>query len=237
MKNPWIIISVIVVVLFGGAILLSEQEKEQSNEENNIGVEVVAHVKGNPDATVTLVEYSDLQCPACRDFVPTVEEVLDLFGDDISFEYKHFPLPFHANAVSAAVAAEAAGQQGKFFEYHDLLFANQEEWGSVAVAANFFIGYAEELGLEMETFKRHMNSSVLRDKVNTDLAEGRALGVQATPTFFLDGEKLDSQTFGTYQRFIEMVGAAANPEKAAELFGTEAAPLPSFDTSDVRFGI
>ena len=224
----------IVVVLFGGAVLLSEQSAEQNNE----GVEIITHIKGNPDGAVTLVEFSDLQCPACRDFVPTVEEVLDLFGENIRFEYKHFPLPFHTNAVPAAVAAEAAGQQGKFFEYHDLLFANQDEWAAVAIPTNFFIGYAEELDLDMETFKRHMNASVLQDKVRADLAEGRELGVQATPTFYLNGEKLDSQTFGTYQRFIEMVGAVANPEKATELFGEVAAPAPATEGgSDVRFGI
>jgi len=237
-KNPWIVISLVVVVLFGGAVLLSNQENAQQSAENNVGVEVMTHVKGNPDGAVTLVEYSDLQCPACKSFVPTIDQLMTEFGDNIRFEYKHFPLPFHANAVQAAVAAEAAGQQGKFFEYHDILFDKQAEWSAVAVPTSLFRQYAESLALDMEQFERQRNASVLQEKVMSDMAEGRELGVRATPTFVLNGEILESADFGTFQRFIEIVGGAANPEKAAELFGTDAAsPVIPTAEPDVRFGI
>ena len=120
MKNPWVIIGLITVVLFGGAIWYSSYVNEQNNE----GVEIMTHVKGNPNADVVLVEYSDLQCPACAAYHPVVKEVVEQYSDEIRFEYKHFPLPMHPYAIQAAVAAEAAGQQGMFFEFHDLLFEN-----------------------------------------------------------------------------------------------------------------
>lgn len=124
MKNPWVIVGIITVVLFGGAIFLSSH----STDKNNEGVEILEHVGANPEATVVLTEYSDFQCPACAAFQPVLDETLDLYGDSIRFEYKHFPLPIHKFATNAAIAAEAASQQGKFFEYGALLFENQTEW-------------------------------------------------------------------------------------------------------------
>lgn len=209
MKNPWIIIGVLTAVLFGGAIWYSSVAGEKNNE----GVVVQENVKGNPEATVVLTEYSDLQCPACQSFLPAIEQVMELYGEDIRFEYKHFPLPIHPFAQQAAVAAEAAGVQGKFFEYHDALFANQQTWSASPAPAALFIQYAEELELDMPQFRRHMRSSVLQDKVRAEMAEGRALEVTGTPSFFLNGEKMEIATF---QDFIEQVGAAVNPEAAAD---------------------
>lgn len=135
MKNPWIILTIITIVLFGSAIVYSKN----ANEKNNQGVTVVDHIKGNGEATVTLVEYSDFQCPACASFQPVLAEIMAQYGDLLRFEYKHFPLPIHNFAQQAAVAAEAASQQGKFFEFHDALFTNQEEWTSSATPQVFFV--------------------------------------------------------------------------------------------------
>jgi protein-disulfide isomerase len=201
MKNPWVIIGVITLVLFGGAFWYASVSAEKNNE----GVEVVAHIKGNQDATVTLVEYSDFQCPACAAFQPAINEVLSLYGEAVRLEYRHFPLPIHRNAIPAALAAEAAGQQGKFYEYHDLLFENQPAWSTVATPQPLFLQYADELGLDTDTFRRHMNASVLRDHVQAHFAEGRDRGVTGTPTFFLNGEKM---VFQTYQEFIDQIAVA-----------------------------
>jgi len=198
MKNPWVIIGIITVLLFGGAIWFSGVSAEKNNE----GVELLQHIKGNPEATVTLVEYSDFQCPACAAFQPIVEEVMDEYGDSLSFEYKHFPLPIHPYAQQAAVAAEAAGQQGKFFEYHDALFDNQKTWVNAASPSSLFIQYAEQLGLDVPLFRKHIKSSVLRDKVRAGFAEGRELDITGTPSFFLNGEK------GVYYFRIEMIASA-----------------------------
>lgn len=229
MKNPWIIIGVLTVILFGGAIWYSNIAAERNNE----GVEVMENVKGNSEASVTLTEFSDLQCPACASFTPVIEEVMSSYGDSIRFEYKHFPLPIHPFAVDAAVAAEAAGQQGKFFEYHDTLFANQQTWSSAVTPNALFVQYAEDLDLDISQFRRQMNSSVLRDKVLAEMAEGRALNVTGTPTFFLNGERMQIETF---QDFVEQVAVAVDPSLAE----------PSDETEDsvgeetgeaVRFGL
>lgn len=228
MKNPWVIIGIITVVLFGGALLLSGQSNERAND----GVEVKSHYKGNQSAEVTLVEYSDLQCPACASFQPVLTEVLDQFGDNLSFEYKHFPLPLHRNAMAAGMAAEAAGQQGKFFEYHDVLFERQSQWSQGNVNT-LFVQYAEELGLDVEMFRRHLDSSLLRDKVRADLNEGRELGVTGTPTFFLNGERMEIQTF---QDFVAQIALAVDPEAAAELIPDNEDVVGEDSGSDVRFG-
>lgn len=219
MKNPWVIIGIIIVVLFGGAFWLSSNAAERNNE----GVEVIQHYKGAAEPTVTLVEFSDFQCPACQSFQPAITEMLNLYGDSVRLEYKHFPLPFHQFAQQAAVAAEAAGQQGKFFEFHDLLFENQAAWSNAAAPNALFMSYAEELGLDLEQFGRHMNSSILRDKVRADLTEGRERGVTGTPTFFLNGERMQIQTF---EDFIVQIGEAVN--------GSNGTSSPA--AADVNFG-
>lgn len=227
MKNPWIIIGIITVVLFGGAIWFSGKAEEKNNE----GIELVDHIKGNSEAVVSLVEYSDLQCPACAGFQPVVKTLLEEYGDQIRFEYKHFPLPIHQHAVAAAVAAEAAAQQGMFFEFHDLMFENQSVWASLPTPTLTFMQYADQLGLDMDLFRRHLRASVLRDRVMADLNEGVELGVSATPTFFLNGQKM---TFRTYQEFTEQVAMAIDPSLGTAS-GTDAV-APAAD-SGVRFGL
>jgi len=218
LKNPWVVIGIIVVVLFGGSFWYAGSTADKNNE----GITFEPHIKGNPEASVELVEYSDFQCPACATFQPVLEDVLSQFGDSIKFEYKHFPLPIHPLAEPAARAAEAAGQQGKFFEFHDMLFANQTSWSNSVNPAIQFVQYAEKLELDIETFKRHLNSSMVRERVKEGLTEARGLGLTGTPTFFLNGEKM---VISTYEDFINQITAAVNPEAAT---GTSTAPIVEF---------
>lgn len=204
MKNPWVVIGVITVVLFGGAFWYSSTVTER----NNAGVTVEDRIKGNPEAEVRLVEYSDFQCPACAAFEPVLEEVLATYGEQLAFEYKHFPLPIHPYAAQAAVAAEAAGQQGQFFAYHDLLFDNQAEWSNSATPVVQFRAYAEELGLDLDTFNRHLNATILKDRVRSQMQEGRDLQVTGTPTFFLNGERM---VIETYEDFVTQIATAVDP--------------------------
>lgn len=224
MKNPWIIISIIALVLFGGAFWYASISAEQNNE----GVEVISHIKGNPDGTVTLVEYSDLQCPACASFLPAINEALELYGDSIKFEYRHFPLPIHPYAIDAAMAAEAAGQQDNFYEYHDLLFENQQVWSTAPAPRIQFLQYAEELGLDIDMFRRHLNASVLRDHINSQFVEGRERGISGTPTFFLNGNRMQ---ITTYQEFLDQIGAAVNPNSVSP-DSNETTTEP-----DIKFGL
>ena len=204
MRNPWIVVGAITILLFIGAILYSNSVNTQSNE----GVTVTGNVEGNVDAAVTLVEYSDFQCPACSAFQPVLKQVLATYGDQIRFEYKHYPLPIHNFAMQAAVAAEAAGQQGKFFEFHDVLFEKQKEWSVSATPNVLFITYAQDLGLDVETFKRHQKSSLLREKVRSDMNDAKEKGLTGTPTFYLNGEKMEVKTF---EDFVTQIALAVDP--------------------------
>lgn len=229
MKNPWIIVAVLAVVLIGGSVWYSNTVSARNNE----GIEVKAHMKGNPDAPVTLVEFSDLQCPACAAFQPYVNEILANYGDAIRFEYKHYPLPIHPLAEPAARAAEAAGQQGQFFAYADKLFENQKAWSTSPNPTRQFFTYAEELGLDMEQFKRHLNATVLRDKVRSEGQEARGLGVTGTPTFFLNGQRMQ---YSSYDEFRQQIEQAVNPNVNFSADGT--APIEVTPTEPaVQFGI
>jgi len=211
MKNHiWQIIGVVAVLAIGGSIAYSNSVGNKANE----GIVLEAHVKGNVDATVTLTEYSDFQCPACGQFYKIVEDVLAKHGDSVRFEYKHFPLiSIHQFAVPAAKAAEAAGQQGKFFEMHDKLFENQQIWSVAASPQTYFNSYAEEIGLDMVLFKQHMKASVISDKITTEFEEARELGLTGTPSFFLNGKRMQ---FETYQDFLSQIDSAINPTAEGE---------------------
>lgn len=205
MKNPWVIIGLLATFLIIGSVIYSSSVTSQSNE----GVEIKAHVKGDPEAIVKLVEFSDFQCPACASFQPVIKEIMEELGSGVSLEYKHFPLPMHPYAERAARAAEAAGQQDAFFAYHDKLFENQAVWSRSPNPNVMFFQYAEELGLDMEQFKRHLNASALRDKVRAEQQEGRALNVTGTPTFFLNGERMQITTF---EDFYNQIVSALSPQ-------------------------
>ncbi len=215
MKNPWIVIAAVTVVLIGGSVVYSNKVAEKNNE----GITFSSHLRGNENAEVTLTEYSDFQCPACASFQPVLEEMMAEFGDSIKIEYKHFPLPIHVKAESAARAAEAAGQQGAFFEFHDLLFANQSAWVNAPNSLLLFTKYAEEIGLDVDKFRKHYGASLIRDRVREDLQEARSLNLTSTPSFFLNGEKMEFNTFESFQAQIsaalgiEEVGATAEEPK------------------------
>lgn len=148
-------------------------------------------IKGNPDAATTLIEYGDFQCPACGAYFPLVKQLVEQNPESLRVVYRHFPLVnIHPNALPAARATEAAGLQGKFWEMHDLLFANQSEWSDLDNAQDKFIDYAGEIGLDTEQFKADMASSAVQDAINADLVTGNAAGVNSTPTFVLNGQAI-----------------------------------------------
>lgn len=140
-------------------------------------------------AKVTIVEFSDYQCPACKSAHPTIKQILNDYRGQVNFVYRHFPLSQHKNAIPAALAAEAAGQQGKYWEMHDGIFDGQDTWKESGNTNNIFEGYAKGLGLDMEKFNRDRSDNKFRDKINRDYQDGLTLGVNSTPTFFINGQK------------------------------------------------
>lgn len=145
------------------------------------------HVQGNPDAPVELVEYGDFQCSHCGRAYPEIKRIQKRLGKDLKFVFRNFPLTnVHQNAKHAALAAEAAAAQGKFWEMHDMLFENQQN-----LEDEDLIEYAEKIGLDVEEFKNDLENQAYMEKVESDFESGMRSGVNATPTFFVNGERYD----------------------------------------------
>jgi protein-disulfide isomerase len=143
------------------------------------------HVRGSPDARVTLVEYADFECPFCGRAFPQLQSVLHDLGQGVRFVFRHFPvIEQHPHAESAAEVAEAAGTQGKFWEMHDLLFRRQ-----AALDDDHLLAYARELGLDAARVQRDLARQVHRARVLEDIESGLRSGVSGTPMFFINGRR------------------------------------------------
>jgi protein-disulfide isomerase len=157
------------------------------------------HFKGNKNAVITIVEFSEFQCPFCSRVNPTVQQILDTYGDKVKVVFKHNPLSFHQDAPLASEAALAAGEQGKFWEMHDMLFKNQR-----ALKRENLEQYAQELGLNMDKFKKSLDSGVHKAQIEADVAQARALGATGTPSFFINGRKVrGAQPFERFKAVID----------------------------------
>jgi protein-disulfide isomerase len=162
--------------------------------------------KGLSTASVTLVEYGDFQCPACGAYYPLLKQLEEEYGDRVQFVYRHFPLKrVHPFAELAARASEAAGSQGKFWEMHDLIFKNQGVW-SRGNAKDTFLGYAQELELDIGEFELYMDSDDAGDAIETDFNSGVKSGVNSTPSFFVSGQKIVNP--GSYEDFSNILNNA-----------------------------
>ena len=145
------------------------------------------NVQGLPDAVVTLVEYGDFECGSCGLAYPIVKAIQAEFGDQLRFAFRHFPLTaVHPNAEKAAEAAEAAGAQGHFWQMHDMLFEHQS-----ALEFTHLLMYAEAIGLDMTNFTQEMEAGIHMPRVRSDFNGGARCGVNATPTFFINGIRHD----------------------------------------------
>ena len=173
-----------------GVIRLIPEEKVESAER-------VERYWGNPDSKVVVEYYGDLECPACRSFWFNTESPLKSeYSDKIKFQFKHFPLPIHARADNAAEAAEAAGAQGKFFEYIELLYNKQSQTEVQKWNTATFVEYAKEVRVpDIDRFQRELESRYYRKAVEEWKKEGQDRNVEATPTIFVNGKKVDNPTY------------------------------------------
>ena len=159
-----------------------------------------APTKGPETAPVTIAEFSEFQCPFCRKVDPTVKRIEEVYKGQVRIVWKHLPLSMHKNAVDAALAAEAARNQHKFWEYHDKLFANQDKLDVESLKK-----YANELQLDMARFDKDRLNPDTRKKVEADMAEADALGVNMTPSFFINGRFIrGAQPFETLAKIIDV---------------------------------
>lgn len=165
-------------------------------------------VKGNMNATTTLIEYSDFQCPACGLYYPIVKKLVEEeFKGKIKFAYRHFPLlEIHKNGQLSVVAAEAAGLQGKFWEMHDKLFETQEAWANNPKVKEIFIGYAKDIGLDVIKFTSDLDSKELNSKAIASYKNAIRAGLNSTPTFFINGKKITNPQ--GYEAFKDAINNA-----------------------------
>ncbi len=184
-------VALIVVLLFAYYFYATSTKTETPPV--NIAISETDHVRGALDGKVTLVEFGDFQCPACGAYEPLVRQVEKDNAKTLKVVFRNFPLiQIHKNALIAAKAAEAAGLQGKFWEMHDILYDKQLEWSEGINARDFILVYATTIGLDTKKFTADLNNQALEDKILAEYKEGVNLGVQGTPTFFVNGKKIKS---------------------------------------------
>ncbi|KMO72896.1 MAG: thioredoxin domain-containing protein [Mycolicibacterium rufum] len=149
-----------------------------------------------PDSDVYFVEFLDFECEGCRALFPAIEQLRGEYGDRVNFVLRYFPLRSHFNAERAARAVEAAAQQGQLDAMYKKMYETQADWGEQQVPKDdVFRGFAQELGLDMAAFDAAYNDPATVERIKLDIADGTALGVQGTPTFFLNGERLRPRSY------------------------------------------
>jgi protein-disulfide isomerase len=164
-----------------------------------VTVEAKGPMKGKGDGKVTIVEFSDFQCPFCSRAEPSVDEVMKNYSDKVKVHFRHFPLDFHDKAFKAAEAAACAEEQGKFWEFHKILFANQG-----ALDVGDLKTHAKTIGLETGKFNECLDSGRMKAKVDDDMSAGKKAGVNGTPAFFINGVLLSgAQPYEEFKRVID----------------------------------
>lgn len=197
-KQFWAVIVVVILVLIG-VFAFTGSKSDNPGSKN---AQLTNHVEGQGKSGVKLVEYGDFECPVCGIYYPVLKQVEQQYEQQVYFQFRNFPLTsIHPNAFAGARAAEAAALQGKFWEMHDKLYENQDPNGKSGwVVSNdplgqYFVTFAQQIGLNVEQFKSDFGSDKVNATVNADLSEANKLGLSGTPTFFLDGKQLDNSVF------------------------------------------
>jgi protein-disulfide isomerase len=214
-KQFWAVIIVIVLVL-GGIFYITNNNKSSSTDSSNSGTPS-HHVEGEGADGISLVEYGDYQCPYCGEYSTAVKEVQAIYNTQMTFQFVNFPLiSLHQNAFAGARAAEAAALQGKFWQMHDLLYEENQEyydsnetvssWISASNPESYFDKYASQIGINVNKFEQDYASGQVNNTINADMAKGNKLNVDATPTFYLDGKQV--QVDDSLTAFEQVINAA-----------------------------
>lgn len=196
-----IILIVTLALVFGAVFLLSPKDATEAGRILQIDYSKGQKI-GSDSAKVKLVEFSDFQCPACQAVEPFIEKLHLDYPDQVQIIYRHFPLSQHTHSQQAAILAESSGEQGKFWEMHDRLFGTQQQWSGLPDATPFFQNLVKELGLDENKIKQSEEDNNIKVRIDEDIAEGNRLGVSSTPTFFLNGRKLNLQNFADLNMLV-----------------------------------
>lgn len=209
----WVVLAIVVIAgivafLVGRAAPTQEPVPDTAASDAGQVVRENSRVLSQaPNEQAVLVEFLDFECEACRAAYPFVEELRAEYSDTVTFVNRYFPLPGHRNAMPAAVAVESAAEQGQYEAMYQQMFETQSEWGESAEDKSaVFRGFAEELGLDMTAYDAAVTDPATEERIRLDMADGMALGVQGTPTFFLDGQPLLPDSL---EQFEADVAAAA----------------------------
>lgn len=183
-----------VALLAYYAFAVSKGEVVPVDDAKIITVSQEDHTRGGKAASVTIVEYGDFQCPACKAYEGMVRTIMAKYPTDVRVTFRNFPLiQIHKNAFLAASYAEASGEQGKFWEMHDMLYDKQEEWGEALDAEAKIVSYAKTLNLDITKLQTVAKSQAISEKIAASYKEAGLLKLQGTPSFFINGNKIESQ--------------------------------------------
>jgi protein-disulfide isomerase len=192
--KPVVVIILAVGVAAGAAVYLSrgaDKRTDNPNAPQHVEIKGSGHIRGPQKAQLTLVEFGDYECPVCGAWHPFVKELLNRYPQQLRLEFHHYPLvSVHPNAMAGAMAAEAAGEQGKYWEMHDALLEHQHEWGESPNPEPMLLGLASGLGLDLNQFRQSLHSSALQSKILQDVTQAQDLHIEGTPTFFINGEQI-----------------------------------------------
>lgn len=215
-KKAWIIFAAVCVAVLGALVYFSNNNRvdvssvdanaiqSANSQSGNIG----DHVFGKTGSKVTLIEYGDYQCPGCGNAYPKVKAISEKYQGQLAFVFRNFPITsLHPNARAAAAAAEAAGLQGKFWQMHNMLYEGQSSWENLNASerTDFFVDYAKQLGLNTDTFKTDLSNEKINQKISYDQALAKKVNVTGTPTFYLNGQEIDQDTWADQTKFDQRI--------------------------------
>lgn len=196
-------IAVLTTIIIAVSIFFLGESDNNQSAAKNVSADPLVLVRSDSfkvvseSAKVTLVEFSDFQCPACAQVQLDIGKILTEYQGKINFVFRHFPLPQHNNAIVAAVAVEAAGRQGQFLPMGAKLFASQSDWEESSNPGEIFTSYAGQLGMDTGKFQQDLKDQDLLDKIKRDYQDAVTLKINATPTFFVDGEQVQNSSYVT----------------------------------------
>jgi protein-disulfide isomerase len=215
---PFVIVALVALSAIGGGIVLYRAKKPATlslTNERSTSDTATLHIRGNAKAPVTIDEYGDYECPPCGRLAAPISQIEHDFGDKVRLIFHHFPLIVHAHAKEAAYAAEAAALQNKFWEMHDTLYREQAIWAKVPQPRDLFNSYAEKIGLDVERFKKDIDSPPVKERVEKDQSDGTKIGVTSTPTVFVNNKSISMTGPESPKLIREAVEAALNPKPAS----------------------
>lgn len=206
-KKSWAIVIVLTIAILGGMVWMSRSSKINVDDIDVTKLQpasarngdIAEHVYGKADSKVVLIEYGDYQCPGCASAAPVMKQVVEKYKDKIAFVFRHKPLTsIHPNALAAAASAEAAGLQGKFWEMHDALYENQDTWKNLSgeERTKYFLTLAKGVGVKEDQFKKDIDESRVRKKIDFDTSLAAKANITGTPAIFLNGKSVDKKFVG-----------------------------------------